>query len=911
MRRGVYGVKLAAIHFLYMNSSRRPKSRQALIKQRQHKPFIGREAQIESFRINLKQRPEDWCFLFSIWGQSGVGKSTLIKQLRKIAEEENFVTAYTNRSEGDVLQVMAQCSEILEKQTKKLQQFSERYKVYLQIKEEIEADPEAPQGLSGFLGKSIAKAGYGLAKQVPGSGVVTPFLDEEAFATQVGEWTSYVTKKSKNKDEALLVRKPMELLTPLFLKDLNEIAKKANIILFFDAYEHTSAFLDFWLREILLDPEERYGTLPDNIILVLAGAKELSKRDWEEYGDLIAHWHLEPFTEDEVRQYLAHKGINDPLVVDEILRLSEGLPLWVETLAAENRDDLVSGNVLSNSAVDFFLKRINDPKRQRIALEASLSPLLNRDIITILDSGESADELFDWLKSMSFVEERSRGVWSYHDIIRTQMLHKQRLLSPNRWIDLHSKLAEYFDTLCNNLRLDNQQKWHDSSWQEYFLDGLYHHLCWNPSKGVPKGLNIFLTALDRQFLSKSAQKCAEIISAAGRSSALSEIQLLGNQLLDGLKSFEENRYEDGISMLTLLLTRYHLEEESRAIALSWRGEAYRLIGLYDKSLQDFDDAISANVNDSWMIVSRSSTYRKLRRYKESLQDCNKAIEIDSNDIKAFTSRGETYLRMKRYNEALQDFNHAVDLDPDDTWSLASRGKAYQQMRQYKEAIRDFDRVIELDPNNSWTLSNRGFVYRKQGFYEKALEDYSLAIRIDPNSARLFASRAETYRLMKQYDQALEDFGCAISLKPNDAWAICRRAETYLLLRQYEKSFVDFEAAITLSPDNDWRLFTYSLALRAANYLEEASVKLSLAIQIAQNRYEQNLEDSRTALTLALYILSDNDTQAESLYEIAISRNIQTALIWEAIRSLDDFLEVFPEHDLGRSTRKKLLNKIET
>ena len=167
-----------------------------------------------------------------------------------------------------------------------------------------------------------------------------------------------------------------------FLKDLNEISENVNIILFFDTYEHTSAFLDSWLREILLDPEERYGTLPDNIILVLAGAKELSKRDWEEYGELIAHWHLEPFTENEVRQYLAHKGINDLQVVDEILRLSEGLPLWVETLAAENRDDLVSGNVLNNSAVDFFLKRINDPKRKRIALEASLSPLLNRDIIT-------------------------------------------------------------------------------------------------------------------------------------------------------------------------------------------------------------------------------------------------------------------------------------------------------------------------------------------------------------------------------------------------------------------------------------------------------------------------------------------------------------------------------------------------
>ncbi|MEL7409559.1 MAG: tetratricopeptide repeat protein, partial [Cyanobacteria bacterium J06558_2] len=807
-----------------MNSSRKPKSRQALSKQRL---FVGRDAHMESFRANLREQPQKRSFLYSIWGQSGVGKSTLIKHLRTIAEEESFITVYTSGSEDNTLEVMAECARIFEKQGRKLQRFSERYKVYLQQIEAIEADPEAPQGLSGFLVRSITKAGFGLAKQVPGSGVVAPFLDEEAIAKQFAEWTSYAAKKISNKDEVLLVDKPIEQLTPLFLKDLNEIAKNANIILFFDSYEHTSSFLDSWFREVLLDPEVRYGSLPDNVILVLAGIEEIIRRDWQEYEEYIAHWNLKPFTDDEVRQYLSHRGINDCQAVDEILRLSGGLPVWVETLAAENHEDLVSGNVSSSSALDFFLKRINEPQKQRVALEASLSPILNRDIITILDSEESAEELYHWLKSMPFVEEKSRDDWSYHDIIRTPMLRKQRLLSPNRWIELHGKLANYFDDLCSTFRLGNQQKWHDSSCQEYFFYGLYHHLCWNPRQGLLKALNIFLTALDQQFSSYPAQKCAEIISAAGRASALEEIQVLGNQLLDGLKSFGENRYEDGIEMLTLLLTQYNLEKQSRAIALGWRGEAYRLIRLYDESLQDFDDAISINVNNSWMIVSRSSTYRKMRRYEESIQDCDSAIELNSDDIKAFTSRGQTYLRLKKYDEAIRDLDYAVHLDPNDTWSLASRGNAYQQMRQYRKAMQDFDRVVELDPNDSWTLSNRGFIYRKRGFYVKALEDYNRAIELNPYNARLFASRAETYRLMREYEQALQDFGRAISLKPNDSWAKCRRAETYLLLRQYEESFADFEEVIILSPDNDWRLFTYSLSLRASGYLEEASAKLSL------------------------------------------------------------------------------------
>lgn len=485
-----------------MNLFRKPKSRQFLIKQQQKNAFIGREAQIESFRINLKQRPDEWCFLFNICGQRGVGKSTLIKQLRKVSDGANFLTTYTNHSEVDALAVMERCAAIFEKQEKKMHRFNERYKVYLQKKEEIESDPEAPKGLAGFLGKSMAKAGFGLAKQVPGSGVVTPFVDEEAIATQVGEWTSFVAKKIQNKDEVRLVNEPIKVLTPLFLQDINEIAENSNIVLFFDNYETTSDFLDAWFRDILLHPDELYGTFPFNLILVFAGTKELSKSCWGDYREIISQLNLEPFTENEVEEYLVHQGITDPQVIDEIFQISKGLPLFVDTLAAENHNDFVLGRRSNSTLIEYFLSGINDKKRQKLVLEASLSLLLNRDIIAVLNSEDSADELFNWLKSMPFVEERSEGGWSYHEIVRTQMLHKQRLLSPNRWIEIHGKLASYYETLCSSFLFNSRQKWHNSSWQNCFLNGLYHLLCCNPNQGLTKALSTFLNALERQFSSE-------------------------------------------------------------------------------------------------------------------------------------------------------------------------------------------------------------------------------------------------------------------------------------------------------------------------------------------------------------------------------------------------------------------------
>jgi hypothetical protein len=115
------------------------------------------------------------------------------------------------------------------------------------------------------------------------------------------------------------------------------------------------------------------------------------------------------------------------------------------------------------------LQWVDDPKRRQVALDAALPRTLNRDIIAVLHGEESADELFNWLKQMPFVEDRSNG-WVYHDIARTQMLRHKRLVSPQSWADLHGKLATYYDTLLKALKLDEREKWRSLTWQIYSLN---------------------------------------------------------------------------------------------------------------------------------------------------------------------------------------------------------------------------------------------------------------------------------------------------------------------------------------------------------------------------------------------------------------------------------------------------------
>ncbi|NEU76252.1 tetratricopeptide repeat protein [Hassallia byssoidea VB512170] len=850
------------------NPQKKPKSLQDILQQRQQSGFVGREEQVSLFRQNLDLSLEDSRrhFLFNVWGQGGVGKSTLLRQFRKIAESAKIIAAHTDDSEKSVPEAMGRLAEQLEQQNYKLTQFTERYKVYRQKRQELESDPEAPQGFSAFVGKTVAKTGVLLARRVPVGGAVFDFIDEDAVASQAGEWASYVAKKLTNKDEVRLIQEPVEVLTPLFLQDISKLAEKSGVALFFDTYECTEDFLDNWLREIL---EGRYGEVPLNILVIIAGRQELDKNHWAPYEGLMIRFPLEPFTEEEAQLYLTRKGITNSRVIEVILRLSGRLPLLVATLAAESPNDPSQVGDPSGTAVERFLKWIDDPKRRQLALDAAIPRCLNRDVLAKLRGEDEADDLFNWLKEMPFIEERTDG-WAYHEVVKTQMLRHKRLSSPQSWADLHGKLGEYHDTLRNNLQLNEENKQRDTTWQSHALNVLYHNLCQTPQKSLPIALKEFLAALQNQY--SFALRWAETIMQAGKNGDNAEVQRWGEQLANGLKAHEEKRYEVAVEMVTPLLEHSEIQSQWRAIALGWRGNIYRLSKRYEEALKDFDQAIKLKPEYDWAIARRGQSYRFMQRYEEALKDFDCAIELNPKSDFAIARRGETYRLIKRYEEALKDYNQAIELNPKLDWAIARRGQTYLMLKRHEEALKDFDCAIELNRKLDWAIAHRG----------------------------------ETYRLMKRYEEALKDFDSAIELNPKYDWAIARRGETYLILKRYNEALENFNCAINLKPDYDWYLYCRALAYQALNQVDKARVDLNKATKLAQQNYQKDAKDWRNTFNLALYyLIGGNIELSQRLYQYAVSSHAPLERIREAIRDLEDFSSIFPEYIEAQSMRKFL------
>lgn len=887
--------------------AREPRSLQDLIRDRQQSSFIGRQGQLAQYQENFGFPIDDERrrFLFNIHGDAGVGKTYLTKQLRQIAHDSGAVTAYIDDAVRDVTSTMIAIGAEFSRAGTVLAEFEKRASAYRARRQELESDPQAPDGIAAFLTKTAVTIGYQAARDVPIAGSLLAPVDPGALAEQVNRARVYLVRKFNDHADVRLLLSPVAELTPVFVSELNQIGASRPIALFFDTYERTAPFLDQWLRDLY---SGTYGSLPATLVTTVSGQNPLNPNLWGEYLSVITDLSLEPFSDAEARQYLASKNICDERTIQVILTLSGRLPMWLATLADARPDDPFDIGDPAGDAVERFLKWEDDPVRRRIAVTAALPRTLNQDVLATITDPSEARDLFGWLCGLPFVTRQDNS-WRYHDVVRSAMLRLKRAQSPNEWRAIHSALSAANAEWATNAASSTKEDWANPSWIDYKCEEVYHQLCADPVSALPPALSLAVRAAHS---TARARQWARMLAEAGLDTANIALRDWGTSLEEGIKD------GDLIQYLTRLITDAHLNDVSLAFAfaergtdlqradrydealadfsravaleptrsyyLDRRGTIYRLMGRYEEALADFNRTIEMNPSSFYGLTGRALTYTSMGSYEEALADLNRAIELGASGSSLFTNRGITYQAMKRYEEALADFTRAIELDPQDDWAFTMRGITYKAMERYEEALADFTRAIELDPQDAWGFSNRGLTYRAMERYEESLTDFTRAIELNPQDDTDFAYRGLTYRTVGRYEEALADLTRAIELDSKDGGLFADRGLICTAMGRYEEALANFDAAIELDPHD------------AAAFGDRAEVYQALG------RYEETLAD----FTHAINLTSENDewysNQREETYQTM-------TLFVENLAELDRAVELDPNNAqvILRRGQVRLLN----
>ncbi|PWI16226.1 hypothetical protein DI272_20185 [Streptomyces sp. Act143] len=793
--------------------------------------FVGREAERAAFLGNLDLPPDapDHCRRFHVRGDSGVGKTFLVEELKRLARDRGALTAYVDEDTGSVPDALDVICRQFAAQGRRLKPLERRLAVYRERRREAEAALRAQEPEPTSAG-SRAAVGLGLGvleTAVPGGALLTRALPADLIAQGADRLRAGLSTRFRNADDIDLVLHPEAALTPVLLRELRAAASAVSrIVLFFDTYERTGPFLDPWLHGLFRKTDE-HGGLPDEVVVVTAGQLPLPTGRWNGCVELP----LAPFTDAEARRLLAGKGVVAEPVVAEVLRVTGGLPVLVSTLAEKRPDGLDQVEDPSAGAVERFL-RAEPLARHDVALLCALPRWLDGDVFRVLvdlPDGELGAQ-YRWLRGLPFVGERGGRV-RYHDVVREPMLRQERLHFPHRWRERHRRLAAAFAAWRQDVAdgLEPDGLWTDEEWRALRLEETYHLLCARPAATLAGALRLFVEACREDEV--EGRRWARMLQDAGGATDHTPSADWGAELggaLDG---------EGGLGRaLDLLLTRPGLDPRGRAAAHALRGREWRHDRQYGRALEEYDRAIelapdtvlahygrgltlqlmgdhpaaltaldradALSPDTGWIIAERAETHRLAGRVEEAVAGFDRAIALDPTDAGALTGRAVCRHALGRYDEALADFNRSFAID-DNLWTLIRRARLRSDRGEPEQAFADFDLAVSRAPDVAWVASERGDAYRLAGRYEDAVTELGRAVAVDPDHASAWASRGTALGELGRAEEALADLDRAIALRPGYAWALVMRSRARYVNGDEAGRFADLEAASAAAPDALW------------------------------------------------------------------------------------------------------------
>ncbi len=132
--------------------------------------------------------------------------------------------------------------------------------------------------------------------------------------------------------------------------------------------------------------------------------------------------------------------------------------------------------------------------------------------------------------------------------------------------------------------------------------------------------------------------------------------------------------DEAVADATLLIEK----NQDDAAAYATRGQALNLLGEYAFAVNDFDEAIRVDPQNSHYYSGRGRARSILGNLDNALEDYNAAIERDAENVEAYLGRGAARQTLGKWGLAIADYRKAIELDAQATspkaglaWILAA------------------------------------------------------------------------------------------------------------------------------------------------------------------------------------------------------------------------------------------------
>ncbi|SHL08496.1 Lipoprotein NlpI, contains TPR repeats [Bradyrhizobium lablabi] len=335
--------------------------------------------------------------------------------------------------------------------------------------------------------------------------------------------------------------------------------------------------------------------------------------------------------------------------------------------------------------------------------------------------------------------------------------------------------------------------------------------------------------------------------------------------------------------------------QRRAIALTFRGMAWKAKGDLKKAVADLTEAIGLDEGFVPAYETRADLLRdndqcdlalpeydrviKLARdrpsayisralclsTKDQLQgageDLDRAIKLDANNaggyaMTALGIKARLDIARNEVDDALKSYDAAIALDPKLPALYLDRGAVLSAKGDQDMALMDYDRATKLDESNvgGFAVAARilkGRLEASRGNFDAAVGEYEQAIKLDPKRISLYLDRARLWNLKGDTDRALTDYSEAIKVDPTNALAFNSRGDLYRNQGDYQHAIADYDQAVEKQPNDLTAFGNRALVRFYQGEFVKAADDLKRVVDAAPNAYP----------ALLLYVTKSRDGDA--------------------------------------------------
>ncbi len=282
---------------------------------------------------------------------------------------------------------------------------------------------------------------------------------------------------------------------------------------------------------------------------------------------------------------------------------------------------------------------------------------------------------------------------------------------------------------------------------------------------------------------------------------------------------------DLTSMLQFMQQAAKVEPQA-ADAHYYVGEAYRLMGQFEKALEAYEIAIQAAPGFGPAYLGRARAQRAIKPNSDVSEDLNAAIEKDPFLADAYLEKSTYLLSQGEPEAALEDLHSFEELNPVSPLLFLYRAQAYLALSDSDAALENAQRAYELDLTLLPAYLFLGKAHLDEGYARKAigyLETYLLYEKKDPQAwAALGRALFESGKM----GEALEALDKAIELDEELAESYLYRGLIYLDMEEGQTAVNDFFEARRLDPESFAANLGMGRALWIAGRINDAVNQIS-------------------------------------------------------------------------------------